>query len=125
MVERHVMVKLIEPLANDAGRAESAAYAAGALAAIPGVRSVYVGTAATPADAESWDLALVLRFDDVAAVDAYRVDPLHVASGTLVAGPAARSASTYLSPWSPPRCKHPTTVTRALRFGGGSAADCP
>ncbi len=44
----------------------------------PVVRSIDVGTPADFATEKSWDLLLLLRFDDLDAVDAYRAHENHV-----------------------------------------------
>jgi hypothetical protein len=79
MVERFVPIKLVDALANPAGRAETAARSREALLAVPGVRDVRVGIAADEATAASWDLVLVVVFDRLEDVEPYRVHPLHVA----------------------------------------------
>ena len=44
---------------------------------MPGVRSIDVGTPADFAAEKSWDVLLLLRFDDLHAVDVYRAHENH------------------------------------------------
>ena len=79
MIDRIVLYKLTDEYCTDAARAEIAAHAREVFAALPQVRDARVGL---PADAEakrSWDLSLVLRFDDLAAIEAYLPHPDHQA----------------------------------------------
>ena len=79
MIDRIVLYKLTDEYCTDAARAEIAAHAREVFAALPQVRDARVGL---PADAEakrSWDLSLVLRFDDLAAIEASLPHPDHQA----------------------------------------------
>lgn len=73
MIERMVFLKLKER----SKRQEVAQALRQVLPGLPGVRSVRVGFPAD-ADAEVWDLAFQVRFDDLEAVAAYVVHPDHV-----------------------------------------------
>lgn len=77
MVERIVMIKLDAAHAEE--RAQVAAESEARLARIPGVHAVVAQLPADDASLRSWDLCLKLRFDDVAAVEAYRPHPIHEA----------------------------------------------
>ena len=78
MIERYVFVKLKPEYANDAARAEIRERSR-ALAKVPGVRGVSVGTPADEGAIAAWDLSLCVRFDSLAAADRYLDDPGHEA----------------------------------------------
>jgi stress responsive alpha/beta barrel protein len=77
MIERYVFFKLQDAYANPAARAEVAERTRQALGALAGVRGVTVGIPADAAAEAAWDVSVVVRFDTLAAADAYRVDPEH------------------------------------------------
>jgi antibiotic biosynthesis monooxygenase (ABM) superfamily enzyme len=77
MVERIVLFKLKPAHATEAGRREVAAESQRVLPSLPGVRSVAVGIPADDDSLKSWDLSLVLRFDDLEAVAVYAEHPDH------------------------------------------------
>lgn len=54
------------------------------LKAIPSVRAFTVVTNAPGAPERNYDVSLIIDFDDVAGLDAYRVSPEHVAFGQFV-----------------------------------------
>jgi hypothetical protein len=70
MIERFVMLKLRPGFAAEAARE--------VLPRVPGVRGVRVGEPAD-AEAEVWDLAIVVRFDRLDDVARYLAHPAHVA----------------------------------------------
>ena len=75
MIERIVLVKL-----SEAAVAESRAVAdhsRGVLRSLPGVLAVDVGRPADEPTAANWDLAMVLRFETLDDVEAYRIHPDH------------------------------------------------
>ena len=77
MIQRVVVIKLKDAYANKEDRAEVVRQTKVVLTTAPGVRHLDV---ATPADARckrSWDLCILLRFDDLEAVETYRVDKIH------------------------------------------------
>lgn len=77
MIDRYVFVKLEDEYANGAARAEIAAHSRQALAALPGVVRVTVGTPADEAAVKSWDLSIVVRFARIEDVEPYRIHPEH------------------------------------------------
>jgi hypothetical protein len=77
MIQRVVAIKLKDDYANADDRAQVAATSRDVLGVVPGVRSIDVGTPADFAAEKSWDVLLLLRFDDLAAVDAYRAHENH------------------------------------------------
>ena len=77
MIQRVVAIKLKDAYANDADRALVAATSREVLGSVPGVRAIDVGTPADAAALKSWDLLQLLRFDDLAAVEAYRAHANH------------------------------------------------
>ena len=89
MIVRTVFVKLRDDLCNDAGRAEFASTSQEALASIPGVISAEGGPAADDASAAAWDVAMMVRFADMDAVETYRVHPIHLKYLEEVMKPAA------------------------------------
>jgi hypothetical protein len=78
MIERYVFVKLKPEHATDAGRAEVRARSQ-ALASVPGVRGLAVGTPADASALAAWDLSLVVRLDSLADVERYLDSPGHEA----------------------------------------------
>lgn len=79
MIERHVLLKLHPDHATPEGRATIVAEARRILPAVAGVRAVVLSIPADAATAGSWDVALRVTLDDVAALDAYFADPRHQA----------------------------------------------
>ena len=77
MIERVVLVKLKADYTDPERRREVALHSHEALAAVPGVREVAVGTPADPRAAESWDLAIRVRLDSLEDVATYAADPGH------------------------------------------------
>lgn len=75
MVERIVLVKLHDEYIPT--RADAARESERMLAQVPGVQSVQATVPADAASEGSWDLCLRLRFEDMAAVDAYVPHPTH------------------------------------------------
>ena len=78
MIQRVVAIKLKDKYANADDRAQVAATSREVLGVVPGVRSIDVGTPADFAAEKSWDVLLLLRFDDLDAVDVYRAHENHV-----------------------------------------------
>ena len=79
MITRTVLVKLIDEWSTPAGRAAVATHSAEALSAIPGVASAEALVPADDASLASWDVMFTVRFESMAAVEPYRVHPLHTA----------------------------------------------
>ena len=77
MIQRVVVIKLKDAYANATDRTEAAEHTRAVLGQIPGVLHIDVATPADAACERSWDLCLLLRFDDLDAVESYRVDPRH------------------------------------------------
>ena len=75
MVERIVLFKLKGEHATDEGQSELVQRVRAAAGALPGVRSGRIGTPADDASARSWDLLLVLSFDDEVAAARAVADP--------------------------------------------------
>ena len=87
MIERYVYLRFKDEYSNEASRAEAAAACRELLPQVPGVVSATVGL---PGDAEceaKWDLALVVRFNSIDDVEAYRVHPTHMKLVTEVLRP--------------------------------------
>ncbi len=87
MIERFVFIKLTDPHANPAGRSEVRDEAYRVFPTLPGVRSF---RAELPADDDAiaaWDLLLIVGFDRVEDVPAYRSAPAHVAFVDAFLGP--------------------------------------
>ena len=79
MIERIVLLKVKDELANAESRAEMAAYSEALLRSLPGVIDANVGVPADDTSAKSWDLRLAIRFARYEDVEPYRVHPRHVA----------------------------------------------
>ena len=77
MIQRVVAIKLKDNYASVEDRAQVAAMSREVLGAVPGVRSIEVATPADFATEKSWDVLLLLRFDDLEAVDVYRAHENH------------------------------------------------
>lgn len=77
MIQRVVAIKLKDHYATAEDRAQVAATSREVLGAVPGVRAIEVGTPADLAAEKSWDVLLLLRFDDLEAVEAYRAHESH------------------------------------------------
>jgi hypothetical protein len=77
MIQRVVAIKLKPAYSNDADRAQVATASREVLGGVPGVRALDVGIPADAAAGKSWDLLLLLRFDDLQAVEAYRAHANH------------------------------------------------
>ena len=77
MIERHVLVKLTDDYASDAGRAEVLAETQAKLSAIPGVIGLSLGTPADEAAKKAWDVSIIVRFAKIEDVESYRDDPGH------------------------------------------------
>jgi hypothetical protein len=77
MVSRIVLFKLGEEHATDEGRAAFAGKAGAAAAALPALRAVQVGTPADDASLRSWDVLVLLSFDDAAAAARAVADPAY------------------------------------------------
>jgi hypothetical protein len=76
MIERHVFLKLKSEHATPGSMNEVRARSQ-ALAAIPGVRELVVGTPADPGAVAAWDLCLTVRFDSLSDVKRYLDHPDH------------------------------------------------
>ena len=77
MIQRVVVIKLKEAYANRSDRAEVARHTQEVLRQIPGVLQLDVATPADEKCERSWDLCILVRFDDLDAVEAYRLDKTH------------------------------------------------
>lgn len=77
MVERIVLIKLLDPHANEGGRKEVIRESMRVLPTIEGVRSLRCGVPAEEKTSGSWDIQLSLFFDSMTQVENYRVDPIH------------------------------------------------
>lgn len=77
MIRRVVTVKLKDAYATDEERAQIAAHSRDVLRTVPGVRAVEVGVPADGFTRRQWDLCILVQFDDLAAVEAYRTDTIH------------------------------------------------
>ena len=96
-VEHVVLVWLNEP-GNAAVKAKMIAAARTFPKEIPGILSMSIGDA-VPSDRDmvddSFDLGLVIRFKDKAALDAYEKHPVHVKAAKEVLGPNASKLKVY------------------------------
>ena len=77
MVERIVLIKLLEEHRSGEERTTIAQHSRHVLPHVPGVRAVSVGVPADDRCAKSWDLCLIIRFDSVEDIPAYASHPTH------------------------------------------------
>ena len=79
MIERIVLLKLVDGLCDVEGREAVAAYSARALSSIPGVLNCAASIAADSKTEGSWDVCLKVHFTALDAYETYAVDPTHLA----------------------------------------------
>ena len=89
MIQRVVFIRLASAHRNDATRAEVAARTREVLPGAAGVRTLDVTTVAPDRTKRDWDLCLLVRLDDMEAVEAYRVCPVHRAYADVFLAPIA------------------------------------
>src|SRR5688500_925157 len=77
MIQRVVAIKLKDAYSNPEDRALVAATSLEVLGGVPTVRAIEIGTPADFAAEKSWDVLLLLRFDDLNAVEDYRAHENH------------------------------------------------
>jgi hypothetical protein len=77
MIQRIVLLKLVEEFATDTDRAAVADYSRKVLTALPGVLRAEIGSPADAKSAESWDISLVLNFASTDDLEPFRVHPEH------------------------------------------------
>ena len=77
MIQRVVAIKLKSTYCNDNDRQTVARHSREVLGEIPEVLHLDVATPADDRCRSSWDLCLLLRFDDLDAVKRYRADSRH------------------------------------------------
>ncbi len=75
MITRYVFVRLLPDHQGEASAI--AAYTREALSGLPQIRSLEVGRPADAHAAKGWDLSIAVTFDDLEAVEAYRIHPVH------------------------------------------------
>jgi len=77
MIQRVVAIKLKDAYSNPEDRAQVVTASREVLGAVPAVRAIEVGTPADFSAEKSWDVLLLLRFDDLEAVEVYRAHENH------------------------------------------------
>lgn len=77
MIERVHLLKLKPEHATPRGRREIVERALAVLPAVPGVLRVLAGAPGDPDSEKSWDLLIVVGFQSLQDIDAYRVHPEH------------------------------------------------
>jgi hypothetical protein len=77
MVERVHLLKLKAEHANPRSRREIVDRTLAVLPGVPGVKGVSAGVPADEDTEKSWDVVIVVRFDAVADIAAYRAHPEH------------------------------------------------
>ena len=87
MIERHHYFRLKESHATPEGRADTAQRTQVALAGLPGVLAVTVGTPADDHAEAAWDLAVTVCFASLEDIEAYRAHPDHRRFVDEVLGP--------------------------------------
>lgn len=87
MIERHHYFRLKEPHTTAEGRADTARRCTAALSNLPGVRGMTVGLPADDHAEAAWDLTIIMQFDSLEAIEAYRAHPDHRKFVDEVLGP--------------------------------------
>lgn len=77
MIQRVVLIKLKDAYRTDVNRRQIAEHSREVLGPLPQVRALEVVTAADPRTESDWDVCILVRFDDLEAVEAYRVHEVH------------------------------------------------
>lgn len=77
MIQRVVAIKLKDTYSNDEDRLSAARHTKEVLSEVPEVRHLEVATPGDDRCEASWDLCILLRFDDIGAVERYRADRRH------------------------------------------------
>jgi hypothetical protein len=75
MIQRVVLCKLHPKFAGEV--ATVIGHTAEVLPRVPEVRGLEVGAPADPRSRREWDFVILVRFDDMAAVEAYRAHEIH------------------------------------------------
>ncbi|MEZ4286992.1 MAG: Dabb family protein [Polyangiales bacterium] len=77
MIQRIALFKLKSEFCNEEGRKEVAARTRAVLSALPDVKRVKVGVPSDDESLKSWDVSICVEFDDMEAVERYKVDADH------------------------------------------------
>lgn len=77
VIQRHHYFRLKAPHNAPEERAETARRCRESLATLPGVRGITVGLPADDHAEAAWDLTIVMQFETLEDIDAYRADPQH------------------------------------------------
>ena len=77
MIQRVVAIKLKDAYSNDADRQAVARHTLEVLTPIPEVLHLDVATPGDERCRASWDLCILVRLEDLDAVERYRVDKTH------------------------------------------------
>ena len=77
MIERIVLIKLVDAHATPDGRAEVVRRTRDALPGLPGVRAVTVGIPTDEERESRWDICIRVRFTDIEDVEPYLLNPDH------------------------------------------------
>jgi hypothetical protein len=75
MIQRVVLCKLDPQYAGDVQTVMD--HTVEVLAPVPGVRFLEVGSPSDPRSRKAWDFAILIRFDDMDDVEAYRAHEVH------------------------------------------------
>ena len=75
MIQRVVLCKLHPAYVDELQAVQW--HTAEVLAQAPGVRGLEVGAPSDPRTRREWDFAILIRFDDMEAVEAYRAHEIH------------------------------------------------
>jgi hypothetical protein len=77
MLDRYVLIKLKDEYTSADRLAEVIDETTRVLQALPGVVKVRVGRAADETTARDWDLSIIVRFENLAAIETYKDHPDH------------------------------------------------
>ena len=95
MIERVVLIKLKPEYSTDEQRAAVASATSTRLPGAEGVRALRVCTAADARTRREWDVCIQVVFDDLEAMERYRVDPVHRAYSDLFLRPMLARIRVY------------------------------
>ncbi|MDH5493045.1 MAG: Dabb family protein [Myxococcales bacterium] len=96
MIQTIVLFKLDEDHARSEARSEIAAKIREALGELPGVQGLAIGVPADAAAERSWDLSLVLHFEDLETARAFDDHPAHVAFADAYMKPRTQVVKAWL-----------------------------
>jgi hypothetical protein len=95
----HVVLYRMKPGSGEADKSKLMEAARQVLPTLPGVRNLRVGRSLVDSK-QGYAVALVMDFDDGAALETYRVDPRHQQFVKKVAGPSVEDIFRFDFEWN-------------------------